>query len=162
MGFCPNCYEYYSGHPDVCPNCEKRLPSPEEEKPYCVPSTVKYVSKAKEFFWNIDNAENFGDYILTFSSILLAVNLLATIILAFVFGKYGFVTWYSFHFGNFLLILLSGCVYSGIVFLVTRGFGYLVKSSISTAEDSAKTLRYIQEIEKAQLMSAESKDDKGV
>ncbi len=152
MSFCPNCYEYYSGHPDVCPNCEKRLPSPEEEKPYCVPSTVK----------NIDKAENFGDYILTFSAILLAVNLLATVILAFVFGKDDFVTWHSFHFGNFLLILLSGCVYSGIDFLVTRGFGYLVKSSISTAEDSAKTLRCIQEIEKAQLMSAESKDDKGV
>ncbi len=144
MSFCPHCHAYYEGNPVVCPKCKKWIPL------------------TKEFFWNIDEAKNFGDYILIFSSILLAVNCLATVILAFVFGKDDFVTWHSFHFGNFLLILLSGCVYSGIVFLVTRGFGYLVKSSISTAKDSAKTLRYIQEIEKAQLMSAESKDDKGV
>lgn len=157
MGFCPHCHAYYSGNPTVCPECKDSL-SQSEEKAYRVPATFNYGSQAKEFFWNIDNAENFGDYILKFSTILLVVNLLATFVCAIVFGK---DRWGDFNFGYFVLILLSGAVYSGTFFLLSHGFGYLVKSSISTAEDSAKTLHYVQEMEKAQRMSAEGKDGKG-
>lgn len=159
MGFCPMCHSYFTGDPIECPECHCRLhPQPKAEKTYHAPVTVNYGSKAKEFFWNIDKAENFGDYILAFSTILLVVNILATVVCAIVFGKdyYG-----RFNFGFFVLILLSGAVYSGTFYLLSHGFGYLVKSSISTAEDSAKTLHYIQEMEKAQRTSAEGKDDKG-
>lgn len=152
MKFCPYCGAFYLGNPTECPGCKMRLPSPEKK-------AAVTLTREKKFYWNISKAENFGDYILTFSSILLAVNLLATVVCAIVFGK---DRWDYFSFGSFLLILLSGCIYSGSVFLVTRGFGYLVKSSISTAEDTAKTLHYVQEIEKAQRMSAEGKDSKGV
>lgn len=154
MGNCPHCNAYYVGNPTVCPECKNSL----EKKAYHVPATVNYGSKTKEFFWNIDKAENFGDYILTFSRILLVVNLLATVVCAIALGKDG---WGRFSFGYFVLILLSGAIYSGVFYLLSRGFGYLVKSSISTAEDSARTLHYVQEIEKAQRMSAEGKDDKG-
>ena len=130
-----------------------------EEKTHHVPSTVDYGSKAKEFFWNIVKAENFGDKILACSTIILVVNILVAIVCAIVFGK---DRWGGFSFGSFLLILLAGLIYSGIYYLLSHGFGYLVKSSISTAEDTAKTLHYVQEMEKAQRMSADGKDDKGV
>ena len=160
MGFCPHCESFFLGNPTVCPECKNRLPQPEEKKAYHAPSTVNYGSKAKEFSRNIGKAEkNFGDKILACSTIILVVNILATVVCAIVFGKdhRG-----GFSFGSFLLILLAGLIYSGIYYLLSHGFGYLVKSSISTAEDTAKTLHYIQEMEKAQRMSADDKDDKGV
>lgn len=58
-----------------------------EEKTHHVPSTVNYGSKAKEFFWNIVKAENFGDKILACSTIILVVNILATVVCAIAFGK---------------------------------------------------------------------------
>lgn len=154
MGVCPYCGAYYLGNPTECPGCKKQLPSPKH-----VPSTVNYSSKAKELFWNICKAENFGDKILACSTIILVVNILVTVVCAIVFGK---DRWGGFSFGSFLLILLAGLIYSGVLYLSSHGFGYLVKSSISTAEDTAKTLHYVQEMEKAQRMSADDKDDKGV
>ncbi len=137
--YCPHCNYFYLGNLSKCPECGRAIESH--------PASP-----------TVSESENFGDYILVFSIIALVVNILATVICSFVFGKNlrG-----EFDFGSFILILLSGLVSSIIFFLFTHGFGHLVKSSISTAENSKMSLHYIQKIEKAQRMSAASKDNKG-
>ncbi len=150
--YCPHCNYFYLGNISRCPECGRAIES------HPASPTVSTTRNHSSVAVNMSEPENFGDYILAFSIIALVVNILATVICSFVFGKNlsG-----EFDFGSFILILLSELGSSIIFFLFTRGFGHLVKSSISTAENSEMSLHYIQKIEEAQRMSAASKDNKG-
>ena len=78
--------------------------------------------------------------------ILLAVNIIATIILAAVFGRtydrYG----YSFHFGRFLLYLLIGGIYSVANYVLLNAFGKMVEHTIFAAESADEQLRLLGKI----------------
>mgnify|MGYP000605010134 CR=1 FL=1 len=120
MPECPNCHEYYFGTPEKCPKCQKILPSAKEPQHTRIkePST---------------NNRNIGNTIQTFSYVTLAINIIATIICAIIFGK-------------FLIILLLGIVVSAIIFLYNYAFGRLVESSIITAENSANMAESLNKI----------------
>ena len=91
MPECPNCHKYYFGTPEQCPNCHKMLPV------YVKASTTVQSS-----------SNNIGNTVQTLAMIDLVINVIATFVCAFVFGKDFSSYRPEFSFGNFLLILLVG------------------------------------------------------
>ena len=124
MPECPNCHEYYFGTPEKCPKCQKILPSAKEPQRTRIkePST---------------NNRNIGNTIQAFSSVTLAINIIATITCAIIFGKDTYYHISQFSLEKLLIILLLVIVVSAIIFVSHYAFGRLVGSSIVTAENSA-------------------------
>lgn len=133
MPECPNCHEYYFGTPEKCPKCQKLLPS------------TKAPQRARIKEPSINN-RNIGNTIQTFSSITLAINIIATITCAIIFGKDTYYHISQFNLGKFLIILLLGIAVSAIIFLYNYALGRLVESSIVTAENSANMAESLNEI----------------
>ena len=133
MPECPNCHEYYFGTPEKCPKCQKLLPSAKEPQrgPIKEPSIINH---------------NIGNTIQTFSSVTLAINIIATIICAIIFGKDTYYHISQFNFWKFLIILLLGIAVSIIIFIYNYAFGRLVENSIVTAENSANMAESLNKI----------------
>ena len=126
MPECPNCHQYYFGEPDECPKCHKKLST----------SQSAYVSIQEK-------PNNIGNTVQTLSLIDLAINAIATLVCAIVFGRdyRG-----NFSFGLFILILLGGLSASAIASIMVYAFGRLVESSIQTAENTEASRKYLEQI----------------
>ena len=144
MPECPNCHKYYLGTPEQCPNCHKMLPV------YVKASTTVQ-----------SRSNNIGNTVQTLAMIDLVINVIATFICAFVFGKDFSSYRPQFSFGNFLLILLVGLVSSAVLFILLYAYGRMVESTIISAENSAQSLRcLIISIEQAQEKALTTKQEK--
>ena len=143
MPECPNCHKYYFGTPEQCPNCHKMLPV------YVKASTTVQSS-----------SNNIGNTVQTLAMIDLVINVIATFVCAFVFGKDFSSYRPEFSFGNFLLILLVGLVSSAVLFILLYAYGRMVESTIISAENSAQSLRCLISIEQAQEKALTTKQEK--
>lgn len=143
MPECPNCHKYYFGTPEQCPNCHKMLPV------YVKASTTVQSS-----------SNNIGNTVQTLAMIDLVINVIATFVCAFVFGKDFSSYRPEFSFGNFLLILLVGLVISAVLFILLYAFGCMVESTIISATNSAQSLRCLISIEQAQEKALTTKQEK--
>ena len=143
MPECPNCHKYYFGTPEQCPNCHKMLPV------YVKASTTVQ-----------SRSNNIGNTVQTLAMIDLVINVIATFICAFVFGKDFSSYRPQFSFGNFLLILLVGLVSSAVLFILLYAYGRMVESTIVSAENSAQSLRCLISIEQAQEKALTTKQEK--
>lgn len=143
MPECPNCHKYYFGTPEQCPNCHKMLPV------YVKASTTVQ-----------SRSNNIGNTVQTLAMIDLVINVIATFICAFVFGKDFSSYRPQFSFGNFLLILLVGLVSSAVLFILLYAYGRMVESTIISAENSAQSLRCLISIEQAQEKALTTKQEK--
>ena len=90
----------------------------------------------------------------------LVINVIATFVCAFVFGKDFSSYRPEFSFGNFLLILLVGLVSSAVLFILLYAYGRMVESTIISAENSAQSLRCLISIEQAQEKALTTKQEK--
>ena len=133
MPECPNCHKYYFGTPEQCPNCHKMLPV------YVKASTTVQ-----------SRSNNIGNTVQTLAMIDLVINVIATFICAFVFGKDFSSYRPQFSFGNFLLILLVGLVSSAVLFILLYAYGRMVESTIISAENSEQSLHYLATLAQAQ------------
>ena len=143
MPECPNCHKYYFGTPEQCPNCHKMLPV------YVKASTTVQ-----------SRSNNIGNTVQTLAMIDLVINVIATFVCAFVFGKDFSSYRPEFSFGNFLLILLVGLVISAVLFILLYAFGCMVESTIISATNSAQSLRCLISIEQAQEKALTTKQEK--
>lgn len=161
MPKCPHCHKYYFGTPEQCPNCLKMLSGYTEAS-----ATVQSSSKASATVQGSSKASitvqinrNIGNIVQKLAMIDLVINVIATFIYAFVFGKDFSSYRPQFSFGNFLLILLVGLALSAVLFILLYAYGRMVESSIISAENSEQSLRYLatlaQEQEKAQTIEQE-------
>ena len=125
MPTCPSCHQYYFGTPKKCPNCGAKI---SDNKPHM----RQYVP---------DHKENIGNVVQKVAGIDLVINVIATISVAYVFGRDRFD---DIVFGRFVLILLCGLIISAVAFIMLYAFGRLVESSIHTAENTEAIGRLVE------------------
>ncbi len=140
MPICPNCNTYVDNSTGNCPVCHKPMIRNGSAPARSAPTFTRPATHS------ITHSQNAGSNVCTLAMILLAVNIIATIILAAVFGRtydrYG----YSFHFGRFLLYLLIGGIYSVANYVLLNAFGKMVEHTIFAAESADEQLRLLGKI----------------
>ena len=162
MPKCPYCHKYYFGTPEQCPNCLKMLSVYTEAS-----TTVQSSSKASTTVQSSSKASipvqinrNIGNIVQKLAMIDLVINVIATFICAFVFGKDFSSYRPQFSFGNFLLILLVGLALSAVLFILLYAYGRMVESTIISAENSAQSLRCLISMAQAQEKAQASEHEK--